>query len=98
MSYSIGTHLRQVILLTLPCCILTAGSGRQLFNIADYGAGKDGSASATDAFRQAIQAPKAAGGGTIYVPPRKYTTGPIELFTNITLDISASPKIHLPFS
>jgi polygalacturonase len=64
------------ILLTLPSYTptyaLAASSGRQLFNIADYGAKKDGSVPATDAFRQAIQAAKAAGGGTIYVPAGKY--------------------------
>jgi polygalacturonase len=88
------------ILLTLPSCTptyaLAAGSGRQLFNIADYGAKKDGSVPATDAFRQAIQAAKAAGGGTIYVPAGKYTSGPIELFSNMTLDIDAGATIDFP--
>jgi hypothetical protein len=88
------------ILLTLPSCApncaFAAGSGRQLFNIADYGAKKDGSAPATDAFRQAIQAAKAAGGGTVYVPPGRYTSGPIELFSNMTLDIDAGATIEFP--
>jgi hypothetical protein len=43
------------------------------------GARNDGSAPATEAFRSAIQAAKAAGGGTVYVPALKYVTGPIEL-------------------
>jgi polygalacturonase len=73
-----------------------ASTGRQLFNIADYGAKRDGSVPATDAFRQAIQAAKAAGGGTIYVPPGKYTSGPIELFSNMTLDIDAGARIEFP--
>jgi len=67
-----------------------------VFNIADYGATKDGSVPATDAFRQAIQAAKAAGGGTIYVPAGKYTSGPIELFSNMTLDIDAGATIEFP--
>jgi len=96
MSYSTRRQLLQVILLTLPCCVLRAGSGRQLFNIADYGAKKDGSAPATEAFRQAIQAAKATGGGTIYVPPGKYTSGPIELFSNMTLDIDAGARVEFP--
>jgi hypothetical protein len=58
---------------------LAAGTERQLFNIVDYGAKNDGSALATSAFQQAIMAAKAAGGGTIYVPPGKYSSGPIEL-------------------
>jgi polygalacturonase len=73
-----------------------AGSERQIFSIADYGAKKDGSAFATDAFRQAIQAAKSAGGGTIYVPPGKYRSGPIELFSNMTLDVDASATIEFP--
>jgi polygalacturonase len=88
------------ILLTLPSCAPTyawaASSGRQLFSIADYGAKKDGSVPATDAFRQAIQAAKAAGGGTIYAPPGRYTSGPIELFSNMTLDIDAGATIEFP--
>ena len=88
------------ILFALPSCMpayaLAASSGRQMFNIADYGAKKDGSVPATDAFRQAIQAAKAAGGGTIYVPPGKYTSGPIELFSNMTLDIDAGATIDFP--
>ena len=88
------------ILLTLLSCTpnhaLAAGSGRQVFNIADYGAKKDGSALATDAFRQAAQAAKAAGGGTIYVPAGKYKSGPIELFSNMTLDIDAGATIEFP--
>src|SRR5664280_239330 len=88
------------ILLTLASCApadaLAASSGRQLFNIADYGAKKDGASPATDAFRQAIQAAKAAGGGTIYVPPGRYTSGPIELFSNMTLDIDGGATIAFP--
>jgi polygalacturonase len=71
-------------------------SGRQLFNIADFGAKRDGSAPATSAFRQAIQAAKGAGGGTIYVPPGKYRSVPIELFSNMTLEIDAGATIEFP--
>ena len=77
-------------------CAAAASSGRQLFNIVDYGAKRDGSASATDAFRQAIAAAKVAGGGTIYVPPGRYSSGPIELFSNMTLDVDAGATIEFP--
>jgi polygalacturonase len=77
-------------------CALAAGTGRPVFNILDYGARKDGSAPATQAFRQAIQAAKAAGGGTIYVPPGKYTSGPIELFSNMILDVDAGAVVEFP--
>lgn len=71
-------------------------SGRQLFNVVDYGASRDGSSSCTEAFRRAIQAARDAGGGTIYVPPGRYSTGPIELFSNMTLDVDAGATIDFP--
>jgi len=46
-----------------------------IFNVMDYGARNDGSASSTDAFRAAIEAAKKAGGGTVYVPAGTYFTG-----------------------
>jgi polygalacturonase len=73
-----------------------AGSGIQLFNVVDYGAKNDASALATDAFRKAIEAAKAVGGGTIYVPPGRYQSGPIELFSNMTLDVDAGATIEFP--
>ena len=41
-------------------------------------------------------AAKAAGGGTIYVPPGRYRSGPIELFSNMTLDADAGATIEFP--
>jgi polygalacturonase len=73
-----------------------AGSGTVLFNIVDYGAKNNASALATDAFRKAIEAAQAAGGGTIYVPPGRYKSGPIELFSNMTLDVDAGATIDFP--
>ena len=72
--------------------VLAAGSGRPVFNIADYGAKAD----ATGAFRKAIAAARSAGGGTIYVPPGKYTSGPVELFSNMTLEVDAGAIIEFP--
>jgi Glycosyl hydrolases family 28/Pectate lyase superfamily protein len=73
------------------------------FNILDFGAHNDGSAPATEAFRSAIQAAKAAGGGTVLVPAGNYVTGPIELVSNLVLDIGAGavvrfPAMKLPFT
>jgi len=95
--------LRSIVLVSLLAPSLATraqapapGSGRQLFNVTDYGAKKDASASATDAFRRAIAAAKQAGGGTIYVPPGHYTSGSIELFSNMTLDVDAGATIAFP--
>lgn len=91
---------RILLLLALAMTIqgqaVAARTGRQRFNIVDYGAKRDSSALSTKAFRRAIQAAKAAGGGTIYVPPGKYRSGPIELFSDMTLDVDAGATITFP--
>lgn len=85
-----------LVALCAPGFALAADSGRQVFNVADYGAPRDASAPATEAFSRAIAAAKAAGGGVIYVPPGKYSSGPIELFSNMTLEIEAGATIAFP--
>jgi polygalacturonase len=86
--------------LALSLCIAgnawAATTGEQIFNIVDYGAKSDASAPATEAFRRAIEAAKTRGGGTIYVPPGKYSSGPMELFSNMTLDVDAGATIDFP--
>lgn len=66
------------------------------FNVVDYGAHRDGSASSTDAFRDAIAAAKKMGGGTVYVPEGTYVTGPIEMVSNLTLYIDAGATLRFP--
>jgi polygalacturonase len=81
----------------------TAWCADPVFNVRDYGARNDGSAPATEAIRSAIQAAKAAGGGTVVIPPGKYTSGPIELVSNLVLRIDAGatvtfPAVRLPYA
>jgi polygalacturonase len=71
-----------------------AWSAGPVFNILDYGAHNDGSASATEAIRLAIQAAKAAGGGTVIVPAGKYVTGHIQLVSNLTLQVDAGATLQ----
>ncbi len=82
------------------CVLMLAGvpawPAANYFNIVDYGAKTDGSAPATEAFRQAIQAAKAKGGGTVFVPAGKYVTGPIELISNLTLYFDAGAIVQFP--
>jgi polygalacturonase len=66
------------------------------FNILDYGASPDGSERSTEALHSAIMAAKAAGGGTVYVPPGNYVTGPIELVNNLVLHIEAGATLRFP--
>ena len=86
----------------LPAVFLLTGAhawgAGPVYNILDYGARNDGSASATAAIRSAIQAAKAAGGGTVYVPAGKYVTGPIELVSNLVFEIDAGAVLRFEAS
>ena len=66
------------------------------FNVLDYGAHQDGSASSTEAIRSAIQAAQTAGGGTVYFPAGTYVTGPIELVNNLVLYVDAGATVRFP--
>ncbi len=77
--------------------LLCPASGAEgVFNVADYGARPNGSAPSTDAIRSAIQAAKSAGGGTVEIPAGNYTSGPIELVSNLILRIDAGAVLHFP--
>ena len=69
-------------------------TARPFFNVADYGAARDGSQSSTAAFRSAIQACAKAGGGTVFVPAGNYVSGAIELVSNLTLYLDAGATIR----
>jgi polygalacturonase len=74
----------------------SANSTPPFFNVIDYGAHTSGSTPSTDGFQAAIGAAKKAGGGTIFIPAGQYISGPIELFSNITLYIDAGAIINFP--
>ena len=75
---------------------LNASGAGPVFNVLDYGAHRDGSTNSTEAFRSAIQAAKAAGGGTVFVPAGNYVTGPIELVSDLVLQIDAGATLRFP--
>jgi polygalacturonase len=91
--------MKQVEMQRLPLLLLLAapvwGAG-PFFNILDYGARNDASAPATEAIRSAIQAAKAAGGGTVFIPAGNYISGPIELVSNLTLHVDAGATVRFP--
>jgi polygalacturonase len=82
-----GFFGRRIPLALSFCAGISAWGAGPVFNVQDYGAKNDGSASATAAIRSAIQAAKAAGGGTVYVPAGHYVTGPIELVSNLVFEL-----------
>src|SRR5580658_10064120 len=86
-------HFKHAIAF-LAVALPLAGQTPAFFNVLDYGAHRDGSASSTAAFRAAIQACAKAGGGTVVIPAGNYISGAIELVSNLTLDIDAGAVIH----
>src|SRR5437764_3513855 len=88
------TGMRLVVAMLAAAPMWAAAGGP--VNIRDYGAKNDGSAPATEAFRAAIQAAKAAGGGTVFVPAGQYISGPIELVSNLTLYFDAGAIVEFP--
>ena len=73
------------------------------FSISEYGAESDGRL-CTDAFRKAIEACNAAGGGRVIVPADTFVTGAIHLLSNVHLHLmegavirfSTNPEDYLP--
>ena len=74
------------------------------FPLEDYGGDPHGVADSTDAFRAAIAACNAAGGGRVLVRPGDWLTGPIHLKSRVNLHLQAGatvrfktdPKAYLP--
>jgi len=63
------------------------------FRLRDFGAVGDGTTSNTDAFKQAVAAVAAAGGGTLLVPAGTYCTGPFDLCSGLNLHLAAGATI-----
>jgi polygalacturonase len=63
------------------------------FNIKDYGAIADGHTLNTAAFAKAIAACTKAGGGKVLVPAGSYITGPIEMKSNVNLQVERGGMI-----
>jgi polygalacturonase len=58
------------------------------FDVTRYGATGEGASLCTSAFREAIAACHAAGGGRVVVPPGRFLTGPIHLLSGVNLHVS----------
>lgn len=63
------------------------------FDITSYGAVGDGTTMNTEAFRAAIAACNAAGGGHVVVPAGAFLTGPIHLLSNVDLHVTDGARI-----
>ena len=74
------------------------------FDVTTYGATGDGVSDCTGAFRRAIDACVAQGGGRVVVPAGRFATGPIQLRSGVNLHVKSGatiafnrdPKAYLP--
>ncbi len=71
----------------------TVSASPSPFNVKNYGASGIRSENATKAFRDAIEACTAAGGGTVDVPSGAYTVGTVQLRDNVTLHLEAGSSL-----
>jgi polygalacturonase len=83
-----------LLCLGLPAFAQNAASTSPVFNILDYGARRDGSASSTAAIRAAVQACARAGGGTVWIPAGTYLSGAIEMVSNMTLHVDTGATLR----
>ncbi|HEU4424738.1 MAG TPA: glycosyl hydrolase family 28 protein [Pilimelia sp.] len=60
------------------------------FDVRNYGANGNGSADNTAAFRRAIDACNAAGGGTVLIPSGTYVTGAIYIKSNVNVRLQGA--------
>lgn len=63
------------------------------FNVSEFGAKPDGVTDNTEAFKNAIIACNAQGGGKVLVPAGKYLTGPIHLRSNVNFHLVEGAEI-----
>lgn len=63
------------------------------YKITDYGASLDSTVKSTEAFKKAIEACHAEGGGRVIVPKGTFLTGPIHLKSNVNLHLEDGAKI-----
>ncbi|MBE9512114.1 MAG: hypothetical protein IMY71_14690, partial [Bacteroidetes bacterium] len=65
----------------------TIQTGKDIYNICDFGAIGDGKILNTKAIQKAIDVCSEAGGGTVYFPPGTYKSGTVYLKSYVTLEL-----------
>lgn len=61
--------------------------------VTEHGAVGDGERMNTEAFRRAVEACRAAGGGRVVVPEGRFLTGPVHLLSGVNLHVSEGATI-----
>ena len=81
--------------LQLPASVplLCAQTGRDVFNVRDYGATGNKANIATQALQKAIDACAKSGGGEVYLPSGSYTSGTLHLRSHVSLYLDAGATL-----
>ena len=90
LSHRSTSNLREAKIQAILANIAVPDFPSKKFPITSFGAVGDGATDNTAAFRKAIQACTAAGGGSVIVPAGKFLTGPIVLNSNVNLNLEAT--------
>ena len=77
-----------------PSAILSPMKTAGHYSLIDFGAAGDGKTDCSRAFTDAADRIKEEGGGTIYVPPGVYLTGPVQLFSNTELYLAPGAVVR----
>ena len=78
-----------------PAAAQSAGPVGSIYDVKQFGASGRRNDNATKALQAAVDAAFAAGGGTVYVSPGEYTTGPVEIKSNVTFHLGAGATLFL---
>ncbi len=94
-TYSINTtvkllknYLKNLMAIVFVICSIDGTAQDCVVNIIDRGADKTGKIECTEIIKSAIDSLSIIGGGEVYIPSGKFLSGPIELKSHITLNIS----------
>jgi hypothetical protein len=87
-----GVSLLALGLASTP--LLHAEASRHVFNVKDYGATGQKTDDARQAIQRAVDVCAKAGGGTVLLPPGKYTSGTIHLRSYVRLCIDSGAVLY----
>jgi polygalacturonase len=79
--------IRPTLIVSTVALLFGVPANGRVFNITEYGAVNNPSASSSEAFHRAIADCRKAGGGVVEVPAGRYLTGPIDMVDNMTLQV-----------
>ncbi len=79
--------MRLAVIAVVGAMAAPAMAADKVCNVRTYGAKGDGTAKDTKAIQAAIEDCSSAGGGTVVLKGGKFVTGPIEIRSNVVLDV-----------